>query len=226
VSTKSENVFRRDISNRTFRIYITRYRVVVGHARTPCHMFYIWTVNRTIMDNKTTNHIADIFFYEELSELIGCNASFEWLQTSCAKKFMFSSPSLSSQASAATTPRLVSLVEICPPYLCTDQRDTSNNQQARSQKSDVPEPDTHTRQRLTHKGTLKQITPRQTCDLHEAYHHIEQQSRHLLRNDIDPHAAESAMGRIGLLYTDAAHSVLEDREVAQYIEHYIGCPLR
>ncbi len=43
-------------------------------------------------------------------------------------------------------------------------------------------------------------------------------------NALNP--AESALlGRIGLLYTDAAHAVLEDRDVAYYMQHTIERPL-
>jgi hypothetical protein len=52
------------------------------------------------------------------------------------------------------------------------------------------------------------------------------QSTDTPRREVDPHPAESAMqGRIGLLYTDAAHSVLEDRDVAQFIKQSISFPL-
>ncbi len=193
----------------------------------------------TSMDShrKNANHITDTYFYEELSKFIGYDASFEWLQISKKSKANSSStPSPSSQSSekntpqqsAATTPRRGSLIQSCPPILIAGHQE-SIGQQARRRKSDVAETVSkakHNHQKFADDAVILQITPRQKCDIPEACPQIDQQSNPLRRGDFSTQTTESGiLGRIGLLYTDAAHSVLEDRDVAHYIEHANGGPI-
>uniref|UniRef100_A0A7S0MW19 Uncharacterized protein n=1 Tax=Cryptomonas curvata TaxID=233186 RepID=A0A7S0MW19_9CRYP len=162
--------------------------------------------------------ITDIYFYEELSKIIGCDASYEWLQTNAVRRGKSVSISLSAssqsskqsspQNSAATTPRRLSLIQPCPKFINADHQETFD-QQASSRKSD--------------ETVVLSITLR--SDLLEVRPPTKQQSSNAPMREAAPHDAESAMhGRIGLLYTDAAHSVLEDQGVADYIEHAIGRP--
>ena len=167
---------------------------------------------------KKAHTITDIYFYEELSKLIGHDASYEWLQTNSERRGKSISISLSTssqssmqsspQHSAATTPRRLSSIQ---PYLhCinSDHQETLD-QHASSQKSDET------------LGVLPKTLRSDFLELRP-----QAQSTDTPRREVDPHPAESAMqGRIGLLYTDAAHSVLEDRDVAQFIKQSIGFPL-
>jgi hypothetical protein len=188
------------------------------------------------MCTREANHITDTYFLEELSAIIGCSASYEWLRTNSSKKRKFvcsSSPSLSSQStkkntpqnSATTSPRRMSLIQSCPLIVSADHQDTSC-QRASSRKQGAAELQVearHTNQRLTDVTRASEKMARQRRDVPEAYPQTEQPSNDNARLEEATPAQRS--GRFGLLFTDAAHSVLEDRDVTHYIERTVGCPL-
>ena len=182
--------------------------------------------------NKRANHITDTFFFEELSNIIGCQASYEWLQTNSAKRRKCISSTIPSsqaskqstpQPSAASTPRRLSLIQTCPLCVSVDVQETLDQVPRESPpKSEEAQVDAAARQN-------HQILPSRTGALdNTSQHRINlpdtclQPRRHSLIGEVAPDGPKSGMlDRIGLLYTDAAHSVLEDRDVAHYIEHSI-----
>ena len=183
---------------------------------------------------KTTTHITDIFFFEEFTKLIGYDASCEWLKTSSTKRrksTLCSSSSLSTQSSkhstpqhsAATTPRRFSLIQSWLLHQNADPQETSLN----SRKSEGIEQMAEARQnptKPTDESGAPEDTRLQKRDFPDSCLKFSQQNLHSPRRNSASSTAESVTGRIGLLYTDAAHSVLEDRDVAQYIEHAIDFP--
>ncbi len=177
--------------------------------------------------NKKAIHITDTFFHEELSKLIGWDAGYEWLQANNARSSSSPSSHASKQStpqhSAATSPRKPSLILSCPDV----QEKSDHDARASPRKSDAADDARQNYQKLTAgAGTLQNTHVRQESEHPVISTEIDQHICKIPGRGISPRAAESAMlGRIGLLYTDAAHAVLEDRDVAYYIQHTIGRPL-
>jgi hypothetical protein len=195
---------------------------------------------------KKANHITDTYFHEELSKLIGCEASYEWYKTNVVMKRKWcSSTSLSSQASkqntpqhsASTTPRRLSLIQSSLICSCLDAHEISAQfcplPRVSPRKSDE-ESEAWTRQcrqALASEAGAFETNPLERDESHIVTPPTEQQRCKSpgcpgLKNAPTPLAVEPAvLDRIGLLYTDAAHSVLEDRDVAYYVQIAIGRPL-
>jgi hypothetical protein len=209
---------------------ITDGIIIILYVVCSCFQRYSSMDSHFCHNAKKATHITDVFFVEELTKFVGYDASNEWFKTNSARRrklALCSSSSPSSQSSrhstpqnsAATTPRRFSLAQSHPLYHNADPQETSPS----SRKSDGMEANP---MKPTEQSGSLEDTRMQRIDFPEPCPQTERQN-HLFPSMVSGSAsrtAESAMGRIGLLYTDAAHSVLEDRDVANYIDA-IGRPL-
>jgi hypothetical protein len=186
---------------------------------------------------KRTNHITETFFYEELSNIVGCEASYEWLQATNAKKRKCVSSTIPSsqaskqttpQPSAATTPRRLSLIQSCPLCVSSDAPEMLDQVPLATEAADdATEPEAQARQKrqkLTAESVTLEKTPEQKVDLSATIASCPQ-IHHQRRQSVCGPTESGTLDRFGLLYTDAAHAVLEGRDIAHFIEHTIRGPV-
>ena len=164
-------------------------------------------------DRRRVHSISDLYFYSELSKKVGLKESEQWLQTSAVQKSKWMQNRTVQNRSSLSAPPICSSSCSTPSKSmssCQDSDDDSLSELGHLVAKEMPtyqRPDSISFEAKDRFSSLGFVSGKSFG----CYDDI------LAISDADAMVFPS---KLGLLFTDAAHSVLEDRDLGFYLRRW------